>query len=446
MRRWLLFGLALLPVSVVAAQSRETLETKVTAVRGSILLEWSKKHPWDAQLAATPPYLVAEYRTSDGRLGVDCFIDPNDSRPQRATGCFGILAEGTPGSRTWRFRLPEQISRAPVGPVCLAIRLPNQRVLPIRRTDESHAETSRFRYPEWESAVVARAAARQQDTRVAALKDSVTALGQRIARLEASHQENGWTSEASCQNATAPEFVETGGVRRPVAPDSLTDALTSLVCILKVGNAPRVKPEYRYLVVQPPAVLDQLLQALSPAFRARFLATRSAQIERYRRDWAERGPQVEAYRNALEARGFGAPHFGRFTDFILLQSLAADSAERDIFRPLAGGVLPDSQRIAGYVGANLEAYSVCRSDGARQIATAREAAIGLRSRTSALQDQARRQVVSACQASFGTLAALKSELQAMTSRLAATGQGQSVVASGSLPDTPQPLNRVACTP
>ncbi len=442
----MLLALAIGPVSVLAAQSRETLETKVTAVRGSIVFEWSKKHPWDAQLAASPPYLVAEYRTSDGRLGVDCFVDPNDSRPQRSTGCFGILAEGTPGSRTWRFRLPEQISRTPVGPVCLAIRLSNQRVLPIRRTDESRSETSRFRYPEWESAVVARAAARQKDGRVTALKDSVATLGQRIARLEASHQGNGWTSEAACQSATAPEFVETGGVRRPVAPDSLTDAITSLVCILKVANAPRVKPEYRYLVVQPPATLDQLLQALSPSFRARFLATRSAQAERYRRDWTERGPQVDAYRNALEARDFGAPHFGRFTDFLLLQSLAADSAERDIFRPLANGAIPDSQRIAGYVGANLEAYSVCRSDGAKQMATARESAVGLRGRTAALQEQARLQVVSACRASFGTLAKLREEHQAMTARLAALDQGPSAVAQNTLPDKPQPLNMAACTP
>lgn len=446
MRRWAWAALAVGSAPIVAAQNRETLETKVTAVRGSILFEWSKKHPWDAQLAATPPYLVAEYRTSDGRLGVDCFLDPNAARGQRAAGCFGILGEGTPGSRTWRFRLPEQISRAPVGSVCLAIRLQNQRVLPIRRTDESRSETSRFRYPEWEAAVVARAAARQKDARVIALKDSVTVLGQRIAKLEASHQGNGWTTEAACQSAGPPEFVETGGVRRPVAPDSLTEAITSLVCILKVTNAGLVKPEYRYAIAQPPSTLDQLLQAMSPSFRARFMATRSAQADRYRRDWTERAPQVQAFRDALMARDFGAPHFGRFDDLLSLQSLAADSADRDIFRPLANGAIPDSQRIAGYVGANLEAYSVCRSDGAKQMATAREAAIGLRGRTTALQERARQQVVSACQASFGTLATLRAEHQALSTRLAAMDQSQTAVATSSLPDKPQQLNMEACTP
>ncbi len=58
-------------VSIALGQSRETLETKLTGLRGGIILEWSKKHPWDAQLAATPPYLLVEYQTSDGRVAID---------------------------------------------------------------------------------------------------------------------------------------------------------------------------------------------------------------------------------------------------------------------------------------------------------------------------------------------------------------------------------------
>ena len=437
--------------STVAAQSRETLETKVTGVRSSIVLEWSKNHPWDAQLAAAPPYLIAEYRTAgaEGRLAVDCFIDPNDVRTQRPGGvpCLGIQGEGTPGTRTWRFRLPEQTSRAPSGPVCLAIRLPNQRVLPIRRTDQSRGETSRFRYEGWETAAVARAAARTKDARAKSLRDSVDYLARRLREVEATNQANGWTSEAACQGVAAPDFLETGGVRRPVAPDSLSDRLARLVCLLKVKNAPNVKPEYQYAVVQPPATLDRLLGLLPAPLRTRFLETRASQAEQYRRDWSEQGPLVEPYRQALLANNFTAPHFGRFDDFVLLQSLAADSAEADIFRPIARGEAPDPQRLAGYIGANLEAFGVCRSDGLNQMATAREAAIGFRSRTVALRERARQQVVEACQAGIGTLARLAEEHRTLAARLA-TLEGASTTGTeiSSLPERSQQLNSIACTP
>ncbi|MFN0180212.1 MAG: hypothetical protein ACKVZ0_15540 [Gemmatimonadales bacterium] len=433
-------------VSTALGQSRETLETKVTAVRGNIVLEWSKKHPWDAQLAATPPYLLVEYQTSDGRVAIDCLVAPNAAPGRGPAGCFGIPAEGTPGSRTWRFRLPEQVSRVPQGPICLAIRLPNQRVLPIRRTDQSRSETSRFRYPEWEALAVFRAAARTKDSRTALLRDSVALVTERIRLAQSTNQLNGWTSEAGCPSAGPPAFVETGGVRRPVAPDSLTSQITSLVCILKVKNADLVKPEYRYSIVQSPATIDRLLQALSPTFRTRFLATRAGQVERYRRDWNDMGPEVEPYRNALAARDFGAPHFGRFNDFISIQSIAADSAERDIFRPLANGAVPDSQRVAGYIGANLEAYSVCRSDGVKQLATAREAAVGFGGRTAALQDRARQQMVEACQASFATVARLGQELEAMKARLAAIEQAAGAGAPPVPGDNVHQLNMSACTP
>ena len=57
----LVAGVALSLTAGADAQSRDTLETKLTADGATILLEWSKKHPWHQELQSRGAALIAEY-------------------------------------------------------------------------------------------------------------------------------------------------------------------------------------------------------------------------------------------------------------------------------------------------------------------------------------------------------------------------------------------------
>src|SRR5690606_22259448 len=114
-----------------------------------LTLRWSERHPWDTQLMAGGAVLAAEDRTRDGAVSLDCLEGPAAATPVgrdargRAVAPGGRACLGLPGEivgmrqdRTLHFRLPEATTATPAGPVCLLFRLPNQRVLPLRRAGE----------------------------------------------------------------------------------------------------------------------------------------------------------------------------------------------------------------------------------------------------------------------------------------------------------------------
>ena len=60
-------GIAIvLALATVAAQDRNTLETKVTTEGNEITFKWSKKHPWDADLVARGAHLFADTAIAGG--------------------------------------------------------------------------------------------------------------------------------------------------------------------------------------------------------------------------------------------------------------------------------------------------------------------------------------------------------------------------------------------
>src|SRR5262245_4632646 len=75
----------------IHAQDRDTLETEVTAEGDVVLLKWSKKHPWDAQLLASAPMLLGEYRTPNGTvIGTDCLRGSAPAAPGRGGAVRGV--------------------------------------------------------------------------------------------------------------------------------------------------------------------------------------------------------------------------------------------------------------------------------------------------------------------------------------------------------------------
>ncbi len=121
--------------SPLPAQSRETLETKVSVRGDRVLLEWSDKHPWDAILLSNAPVLLAEYRLPTGQVGLDCMTGVAGGG-YAGRGCAGL--QGTrdrgPRARSLSYTLPRTLSGVPAGNACLLFRMGDQRLLPRAST------------------------------------------------------------------------------------------------------------------------------------------------------------------------------------------------------------------------------------------------------------------------------------------------------------------------
>lgn len=378
------------------AQNRETLETKVTGVRAVVMLEWSDKHQWDQLLQASPPVLLAEYRNRDGRVVVDCLFQ--DPRTARGAGCTGVLPRGEAGRRSVRYDLPPQLSGTPTGNVCLLFRLRDGRTLPIRRAGDDKRETGRFRFAAWDALARLQSTAASATAAVDILRDSITRLDAEIQAQTERNKRYGGQSKAECEAMPAPVFEGSGGTPRPEAPAADRERLARQVCAMRVWLADSMwSTRSRRLVsgaVHSPALIDEMLRQLSPAFRAVVEHVRGEQLATFRSDWSGLSPTVAAYRRQRAARG-EAPHFGRMVDVIREQSLVR-YAGRVIDAALSSGKVPDSTFIAGYIGGTLEAYTVCVEDGVQQMEVAFDAGRQRAETETTLRTRVRSELVLRC--------------------------------------------------
>ncbi|HVQ12458.1 MAG TPA: hypothetical protein VMS40_02665 [Vicinamibacterales bacterium] len=448
----------------VAAQSRETLETKVTVDGDTILLDWSKKHPWDTELLASGAFLLAEYRTQGGTVVLDCLDgadDPRQSynatsrRAPAARPCQGV--HSTPSrdrdDRTLRFHLPDQLTASPAGPVCLYIRLQNQRLLPIRRSNQRGDDTAHFRHERWEKEAAKRAQSVQLRARIQSARADVSVRAENVQKLEASNAARGWQSASACQAIQAPA-MNTGRSERPLAQAAQHNDVAQMVCVMRVANAGRALAELPFerrvaiRIVQPPATLDRVLSMLRalPNADESVFTSRQSQVGEFHRQWDRWSTTVETYKAETQRAGYALPHFGTFEATITMQSLSGAQGA-SLAKDLSDGKEPDATDIAGVVGGTLDAYFRCISDGKAQLETAFTNANELLTRTPLLQARAREQLVQACQEGISKLDGERAKHEALKSDLARDEQAfEALGAFAPIPRQSKVVNDVACAP
>jgi hypothetical protein len=427
------------------AQSRDTLETKVTGEASAIVFQWSKKHPWDINLQSGKAFLAAEYKTENGRVELDC-LDPAAAavtstaaryRGRVAAGCSGQLGVtiGGKDNRTLRFKLPDELTGVPAGQVCLFLRLPDQKTIPIRKANQSGDDTSRFQYPEWSEQAARRAQVTAARSKVAALEGAVERSKKNVEAQEQINRGRGWIDAAACQSAKAPNLDMMEGTK-PVAPPAKHEELARRVCVLQVANAmlemqammkrlradgkltgdPAVEDPIQavegftgrsgahYNYVHPPGLLSFILDKL-PAIRSdERYATRLAQLNQFSLDWKTYVGTLSAY-----LKEFPEPHFGEADKTLDLQTETVNVGRR-IAAALREGKDPIAVDLRGFVGASLESWNRCVVEGKAQLETTYQRMVQLRAKTPVLQEAVRRETVQACQSGVTKLAQLKETL------------------------------------
>ncbi len=441
------------------AQNRETLETKVTAVGDTVTLKWGQKHPWDAELKARGALLFVEYRSARG-TGLDCGASAQSAaRGARTAACQGIPATVDADDRTATFKLPETLTAVPMGPVCLHMRMADQRPLPIRRAGKDNANTSRFQFAEWSQRVTVTA---QRTTVEVERADAQAAVAQQARGIEEQLQFNkgkGWTSRPAC------DALQGGSLRvaqdRPVAPPAEHDEIARTVCLMRLANAKAVLDARASAAVQagdaktvaeatlllaltsgnaqPVPLLNTLLSFVDEPLRQEWLRVRGAQAKQFVDDWT----RLESKMSEYQARN-PTPHFESFAGILKLQSLT-NLAARRLRTALQKGERFDSKDVLGVVGGSIEAYGRCVADGKRQLVLNYEQSKSLQANSDSLQARLTQQARQECRQGIEKLDSMQRRLAELNAEVAAIEQRMSQAQAGPPGRRTYELNETSCT-
>jgi hypothetical protein len=435
-------------VSRSAAQSRDTLDTKVTANGNLILLDWDKKHLWDAELLARGASLVAEYRTKTHGTVAELLSNATSTGHE---------------DRTLRFRLPETMKGQPLGPVCLYIKLTSQKILPIRRSDGKGNDTARFRDESWEIPTVKRTEEAIRRAEAESAKVALDAKDRDIAAQTDILARKNWGSMESCQAIPTPQLHSTERPFDVLDPAQQEDAARR-VCISRVvwdrdyivetrkkakteedADAKEIHYAAR-LVNFSPEYYGLLLKKWQDgaAGTDSNLKSREAEFNQFKRDWQ---------RWQEKASGYAKPVFGAYQDELDLQTESFAANERvmlmllNLEKKKPGPPNVSVEEIAGYVGGSMEAYSRCVVDGQKQLHAKYQSWQELQAKAPELNRAAHDQLVAACQRDVTTLSRLKDERKKLADLLVADQQALSDPAAVSSPaGGPRVLNAVTCQP
>ena len=292
----LVAGVALSLTAGANAQSRDTLETKLTADGATILLEWSKKHPWHQELQSRGATLIAEYRTASRGIVSEVVS-------------AGARRERDDDDRALRFQLPESITSPPLGSICLYVQLPTRRLLPIRRANDGDHDTARFRYEAWEMSAARRATAAVLTANADLARRKLAANQQDVTTQQSIVSRGYGQTLDACQNVPTPALADAGRPFDVLPQERHRDAATQ-VCIMRARNGEVSKT---FEVVKSPALLERLFQLLPEDVRTtdQTLVLRQRQLREFRRDWDRWFPELDR---------FPQPFFGNPRDRLFLQT------------------------------------------------------------------------------------------------------------------------------
>ncbi len=334
-------------------------------------------------------------------------------------------------------RLPETMKGDPMGPVCLYIKLPSQKILPIRRSDGKGNDTARFRDESWEIPVVKRTQNALRRAEVDAIKAALDTKDRDIAAQTEILARKNWQSMEACQAIATPQLHST---ERPfdVLDPSQQEDIARRVCISRVvwardvannrmkeaktdeeADAAYVKTGSRVVVLSPTVgafllkVWQEKVGESDPDLRSR-----EVEFSPFKRDWDKWAASADDYKK---------PHFGGYRgggDFLFLQLESQEADARvmqmvvDLLRKNPHPTYPSMEDIAGFFGGSMEAYSRCVVDGQKQLQTKYQSWLDLQTKTPELNKAAHDELVAACQRGVTTLSRLKEERKTLADQLA----------------------------
>ena len=443
------------------AQDKDTLWTKATAEGKVVLLSWDKHHPWDAVLSMQGATLLAKYRV-DARREVTEPLSKGVALPNQ--------------ERMLRFRLPDNVQSNPAGPVCLLIQLPDRRMLPIRRANQKGDDTVGFRYQAWEQQVREQSQTKAAEAAVTTGQNALKLSEQSIANQQASIARRGWSTIAACDNVSTPAPTASVKPFDVVAPQEQDD-VARRVCVRRVWLANDLAKNY--LQRNLPEVLKQAASTRDvAAARTRIGAValpfiglggvdvpdlvqtvvgalgntnptvnaRREQTQAFLRDWNRWSGGAKAYK----------PQLGADDDYLGWPSTAGEIALR-IFAPALAKTInaewltadmppPTRQDFEGYLGASLDAYAGCVSDGNKQLKIKYDNWQKEQQAAPQFTASERDFLVRECKQEVGLLDKLKAEHDTLQSQLTRAQQTLAAAANAAaLPTKAQPLNFSACT-
>ena len=426
--------------SMLMAQGRDTLETKVTVSGNEIILKWTKKHPWDAELIARGVSLFAEYRTSRG-VGLECMQPANVNNAaanvRRGGVAGGACFSGNPAvrrdDRTIHFQLPEALTAEPLGAVCLEFRLLDQRILPIRQATNQREDTARFEYQEWARNVTGRAQLTTLEARRGTLQNAVSAQAAAVKEQEESNVRKGWESPQTCEKVTGGT-VQAVESNRPVAAPADQDKFARMMCLIRLFNGEEPS------TATSPVELAPHLDAVDPALRKQWNEVRGAQISTFLDDWNNLSPEIPAF-----LKRFPIPHFGTYDEDLELQSLSAAAGQR-VLQAEKNKSKPDPRDVLGYVGGSVEAYDRCVRDGKRQLDLNYQQAQALKTVNESLPERLRLQAVQECREGVTKLETMRARLTGYQKDLADLERQMGEFNAASLAGKSRDLNSITCVP
>jgi hypothetical protein len=425
---------------------RDTLGTRLTATSETIVLDWDPKHPWSADIARGAN-LMAEY----------------DTKTQGVV--LQSLAQGkaTGGSVTsMRFVLPEALTVSPVGPVCLFVRLSNSKVLPVRKPDQSHSDTSRFRDQSWEVAATSHTGLAEQKRFLSELQAASDNADRQLELKRQSLGKIGWSEGGGCKSIVAPSFAS---ATKPddVLPLERQPAAARRACVTRALGAQLdmqramqradsddhkvdILLRYMTMAVMPPDLSDYLLSVLSSSKLD--LSNRRRQLVEFQRDW-------DTYSKNPEDRGH--PILGDVRDDISLQAITSEIGQDKEMIPvwiaflthkpassLIGKINPE--KVAGFAGGELEAYSRCVVDSQKQLRSKLDQWEINLADAPRLNEMARQELIASCEKDSASLPTLVAAQNAAHDRLSKAQQTQPSRATGTtLSASGKTLNAFACS-
>lgn len=463
----------LLAASLVFAQDKETLWTRVTAQHLTVSLAWDKQHPWDPALTAGAVQLVARHRGS--------------YRGGEALQVVAPARRTSAKDRSVQFNLPESLgSAASSGSVCLFFQMADRKVLPVRKATKENSDTAGFRYVVWEQRQRRATEAVRATQRVAAAEQALQVADRNVEQRAAVIQRNKWPANGACDALQAGR-VESGAKPYGVVAAADHDEVSRRVCVYRVWkadqrswNLERVRSRLADFkaafdnaskpgeagqalagalnVLKIPygdiPILDVafLLDVLQQKLGAGHATVRQRQLEAFLGDWRKWGPGSPKY----------DPHLGLVDDTISWPSTAVDAALRVFSRTDKGRKLiaewggewamealaaPTIEDVGGVLGGALDAYDGCLEDSRKLLAINLQEWEKQQASAPRRTELIRQDLIRMCRSDFALLEKLRQERVGFQQQLEAERKAvSSIPQPPPLPGSPIDLNRVACAP